>query len=256
MLKPEFLHSQLLEDAGFHHAFFTRNGGFSVGAYRSLNFSYAVGDAVEHVDANLALAAGQLGVARDRVLFPSQVHGKQVLELTGQEDQLQVVLAEADAVVSGCRDVACGVRTADCVPILLADTATGRVAAVHAGWRGLTAGVIAAAAAQLGGESSRWLAAVGPHISVDAFEVSPEVAERLRSCSDVDPVQARPNAKPHVDLRAITQAQLVALGIPAAQVDHIEGCTHQRGESFFSYRRDGKNSGRHLAAIVPRSDAS
>lgn len=252
MLKPEYRHSPLLEDAGFRHAFFTRNGGFSLGPYRSLNFSYAVGDDPDHVDANLALAAEHLEVAQHRVLFPNQVHGKQVLELDGREAQLDVVLAEADALVSGSPDLACGVRTADCVPILLADASTGRVAAVHAGWRGLVAGVIATTGAKLGGAPADWLAAVGPHISVEAFEVSTDVAELLRQCSDADAVREGPGEKPHVDLRAIAHAQLRAMGVPGDRVDDIEGCTVKQPESFFSYRRDGRHGGRHLAAIVPR----
>ncbi len=252
MLTAEYRHSPLLKDAGFRHAFFTRNGGFSVGPYRALNFSFAVGDDSEHVDGNLALAAQALQVDAGRLFFPAQVHGAGVMELAGDEAQLDVVMSEVDALVSGHADIACAVRTADCVPILLADPTTGRVAAIHAGWRGLEAGVVHSAARQLGGSPDRWLAAIGPHISVSAFEVSQDVAERLAACSSADtPIVQEPNQKPHVDLLAITRAQLEREGVAAHNIDVVEGCTKSQPESFYSYRRDGKLGGRHLSAIVP-----
>src|SRR5687767_230561 len=79
----EFLKSALLAEAGFRHAFFTRRGGVSAGAYESLNFSITVGDAPERVAANLELAAAALGVEKERVRFVSQVHGAVALTLDG-----------------------------------------------------------------------------------------------------------------------------------------------------------------------------
>ncbi len=254
MLTAEYRHSALLADAGFRHAFFTRNGGFSVGPYRSLNFSFAVGDSSEHVDGNLGLAAKALEVGPTRLFFPAQVHGTNAVEVTGTESQLDVVTTEADALVSGALDVACGVRTADCIPILIGDTKTGRVAAVHAGWRGLQRGVIAGAARQLGGQAEHWVAAIGPHISVTEFEVSEDVAELLSACSQAeDAVLREPGKKPHVSLLAIARAQLQATGMGAANIDIVEGCTKSEPQAFYSFRRDGKLGGRHLAAIVPQA---
>lgn len=285
--KPDALISPLLTRHGFRHAFFTRLGGVSKGPYASLNFSFSVGDEAEAVDRNLRAAADFLGLSVSRLYFLSQVHGNQCVELGRDEDQRRVVFTEGDALVSGEADVGCGVRTADCVPILLADPVTGRVGAAHAGWRGLVARVIDETARRLLGAedekrsaepaiergtvtskqrprsegdasmvmggATRLLAAIGPHIETDAFEVSDDVAQALSAASPgVDPV-VRGRAKPHVSLRKVAEAQLLALGLPAANIDHVAGCTFTDSRRFFSFRRDGKASGRHLSVVVGRT---
>jgi YfiH family protein len=230
-------------------------GGVSEGPYASLNFSFSVGDDADRVDQNLRRAAALLGVNVSRLYFLSQIHGNHCVELAGEEEQVRVVFTEGDALVSGRPDLACGVRTADCVPVLLADPVTGRVGAVHAGWRGMVAEVIKKTVERLvpDGETRRCLAAIGPHIEVDAFEVSHEVAVALRDASPgVDPIVTG-RVKPHVDLRKVAEAQLLALGLPQQNIDHVAGCTHSDAARFFSFRRDGQMSGRHLSAIVPRS---
>jgi YfiH family protein len=251
---PLALRSPLLSQAGFRHAFFTRHGGVSQGAYASLNFSFAVGDDAANVDQNLRRAAALLGVDVSRLYFLSQIHGNRCVELTGDEEQRHIVFTEADALVSSNPAVGCGVRTADCVPVLVADPLTGRVGAAHAGWRGLVSGVIGATVERVvgDGETSRCIAAVGPHIEAGAFEVSQDVAEQLREASPgVDPI-VRGYDKPHVDLRLVAEAQLTALGFARANIDHVAGCTYTQPDRFFSFRRDGQASGRHLSVIVPR----
>jgi polyphenol oxidase len=250
---PGLLHSARLTAAGFRHAFFTREGGVSEGPYTSLNFSLGVGDDPGAVATNLALAAAVLGVATERLLFASQVHEASVLELFGNESPSEALGHNADAVASAQPDLACAVRIADCVPLLIGDPSTGRAAAIHAGWRGLVRGVIPAAARVLGGDASGWLVAVGPHIRVGAFEVSEETAQEIEACCPGATVAVRAaGQKPHVDLAAVARWQLLQLGIPEAGIDVLPGCTHAEPDRFFSFRRDGKISGRHLAAIVPK----
>lgn len=252
MVLAQFRKSALLGRVGFRHAFFTRGGGVSAGPYASLNFSVAVGDSQENVDENLRRAAAVLGVAVPRIYFASQIHGRNVLEVDGTEDRQAVLFREADAVLSRHPDVACAVRIADCVPVLLGDPATGDVAAVHAGWRGVVAGVVEHAVSSLGAGrgTSGFVAAIGPHISVRAFEVSEDVARQLREASpDPDVVNRTLGIKPHVDLRRIVRAQLRRAGLADDHIDDVAGCT-VADPDLFSYRRDGKRSGRHLAAIV------
>jgi YfiH family protein len=240
MTHADFQTSPLLQAAGFRHAFFTRRGGVSTGPYASLSFSTAVGDSHEHVRENLARAAAALGVEPGRLYFLSQVHGRDVVVLGGGETP-----------------VACGVRIADCVPVLIADRKSGAVAAAHAGWRGVAAGVAAEAARRvrdLAGSDGELVAAIGPHISVSAFEVSEEVAEQLRAASpDPDVIDRGYGERPHVDLRRILHAQLRELGLREPDIDDVYGCTVGDPERYFSFRRDGKTSGRHLAAIVARA---
>jgi polyphenol oxidase len=250
----DFLESALLRGAGFRHAFFTRNGGVSQGAYSSLNFSVAAGDSEANVKQNLERAATELGVPSTRIHFLSQVHGRVTHTLSGSEVQSMLILREGDALVSRAPGLACAVRTADCVPVLLADRRSGAVAAVHAGWRGAVSGIVSSALDTLRALAPApvLIAAIGPHISSAAFEVSEDVAETLLKASRDPHIVDRSSPKPHVDLRRMLRAELHAQGLAQAAIDDVWGCTVLEPARFFSFRRDGKASGRHLSAIVPR----
>jgi polyphenol oxidase len=256
MAEADFLKSPILAAHGFRNAFFTRRGGVSEGPFESLNFSVAVGDVESRVETNRALAASALAVAAEQLYFVSQVHGTHVVRLSGAETRAHTLTLEADAVTSANPEVACGVRTADCVPILLADLTSGQVAAVHAGWRGVAANIVVKALSSLGGRPKDWLAAIGPHISAAAFEVGEEVALELERCSAaVGAVVHHGNGKAHADLRAIVRAQLTSAGVVAENIDDVFGCTLLEPERFFSFRRDGRVSGRHFSAICARTPA-
>lgn len=254
MSAPEFQESQLLKRVGFRHGFFTRRGGVSLGAYGSLNFSYAVGDKEDAVTQNFSRASVTLGVPPERICFLSQVHGGSVTELMGTENHWSTRHIEGDALMSTAPELACAVRTADCVPVLLADPHTGIVAAVHAGWRGIELNIVGATVSKLRerGASRDLVAAIGPHISVQAFEVSEDVAERLALVSPAEAIRRDLGEKPHVDLRLIARSQLEQAGLSQSAIDDVPGCTVQDPDSYFSFRRDGKASGRHLHAIVAR----
>jgi polyphenol oxidase len=256
-------HSPLLAQAGFRHAFFTRQGGASEGPFESLSFSTAVGDSPTHVNENLRRAATLLGVDALQVLYLSQVHGRQARFYDRPVPCTKTITLEGDA-IGGCDpSSAYGVRTADCVPILLADSASGAVMAIHAGWRGVVAGVVEAGVASLleqGASPPHLLAAIGPHISLAAFEVSEEVASELTAVCPAPGSKTYPGpassgdaaSKPHIDLRFIVTKKLTALGLNEARIDQVGGCTFLNRGDYFSFRRDGKESGRHLSAIVPR----
>jgi YfiH family protein len=252
--RAEFLESALLRASGFRHAFFTRNGGVSTGAYASLSFSVAAGDRATNVTQNLQRAAVALGVDAERVHFLSQVHGRTVHALLGSETQTQVIELEGDALLSRAPGLACGVRSADCVPVLLADRRSGAVAAAHAGWRGAVAGVVTSAVEALRAlhADADLVAAIGPHISQPAFEVSNDVADTILAASRDPEIVDRSRAKPHVDLRRMLRAELRSQGLEDSAIDDVWGCTVLEPARFFSFRRDGKHSGRHLSAIVPR----
>lgn len=249
--------SRILLGFGFRHAFFTRTGGASEGPFRSLSFSTAVGDRPEHVDENLRRAGELLGVDAERILYLSQVHGREARFYREATTRGETITLEGDALGGSAAGCAYGVRSADCVPILIADVDSGAVMAVHAGWRGVVRGAVEAGVASLrehapGG--GRLVAAIGPHISAKAFEVSAEVARELEAvCPVPGAVTADPGVKPHVNLRFIVTQKLLTLGLNEADVDHVGGCTFSEPELYFSFRRDGKESGRHLSAIVPRA---
>jgi polyphenol oxidase len=255
---PQHRQSRLLADAGFRHAFFTRAGGVSEGPYATLNFSWAVGDDPAKVDENLRRAARALAIEGGSLYFLSQVHGSAVRRVHGSEDPKDVLTWEGDAVITTTRDVACAVRVADCVPILLADPSSGAVGAVHAGWRGLVAGIVGAAVrclAESAGHGVDLLAAIGPHIGPSAFEVGPDVAEAIAgACPSGCPIDWTRGPRPFADLRMVATAQLEGAGVRAERIDQVPGCT-VTDPDFFSFRRDGPRSGRHLAAIVAREPA-
>jgi YfiH family protein len=165
---------------------------------------------------------------------------------------------EADAVVgvrqrSGQREdgdrVAIGVRVADCVPVLIGNEASGDVAAIHAGWRGVVSGVVRAGVERLlsGNGASELVAAIGPCIGACCFEVGGEVARQTGF------VVREAGGKAFVDLRAAVRAQLRDLGLEDARIEDVPGCTRHEATRFHSFRRDGASSGRMLAAIATRA---
>jgi YfiH family protein len=255
-----YLRSELLGRAGFAHAFFTRRGGVSSGPFSFLNLSLAVGDDAQDVAENRRRAAAVLGVGSEAILVPRQVHDRGVILVSGATALSEVEATAADAVVSDGPGLACAVRTADCVPLLLGDRETRRVAAVHAGWRGVVKEVVAATVDVMVAHGSRpesLLVAIGPHISRRAFEIGDEVAEQLTLASSArGAVLAREGHKPHADLSAILVSQLEALGVPTRNIEVVPGCTFSDAASFYSYRRDGRRSGRQLSAIVSEPIAS
>ncbi len=254
-----YLTSELLTRAGFRHAFFTREGGVSEGPFASLNFSASVGDDPARVRENVRRAAVVVGVDPAKIYYLSQIHGTVAQHASPASESDEFVKREGDIVVGDSPEIACGVRSADCVPILLAHAESGRVAAVHAGWRGVVSGAVATGVRALDPDSlgrGALLAAIGPHISRQAFEVSDDVAEALVNAS-LDPnVVERSLSRPHVDLRRIVRAQLEQLGLAPRFIDDVNGCTFLDRNRFFSFRRDGARSGRHLSLIVPRGGAA
>ena len=252
---PGMLASTLVTGAGFRHAFFTRAGGVSPPPWDRLNFAASVGDAPANVLENLRRAARALGVGVERLYVLSQVHGTASRVLEGGEERDEVMRSVGDIALSRAAGVACGVRTADCVPVLLADRITGTVAAVHSGWRGTVAGAATAGVAALRdlcGGPGDLVAAVGPHIAACCFEVGDDVAASLAACSPAGEraVIRSEGHKTRVDLRRIVRAQLEAVGIAPEQIDDVPGCTVCEPGRFHSFRRDGERSGRLLSAIV------
>ena len=255
---PMLRTSERLRAEGFAHGFFTRVGGVSAPPWDTLSFTIAAGDEPEAVQENRARAAHALGVEAGRLYYASQVHGTACVVLDGSEDADEVVRRVADLTASRTSGVACGVRSADCVPILLADRHTGAVVAIHSGWRGtvLRASLAGLAVlAGLGARPSDVIAAIGPHLEGCCFEVGLDVAAALAACSGArTPVVRRDEAlgKAWVDLRSIVRAQLVSGGVAREAIDDVAGCTVHEPALYHSFRRDGGASGRLLSAIVAR----
>lgn len=243
--------SRLLDDLGVVHGFFERSGGVSEGAFASLNTSLVVGDRDEHVHENLRRIREVLGVPEARLHAPTQVHGDRALTLDDTTVPSATACEPADALLSRAEGQALGVRTADCVPILLACRTSGWCGAVHAGWRGCAQNIAGKTVRRLFEAGARDLvAAVGPHISVDSFEVSEDVVTELLAHFPAEGVVVRGGVRPHVDLRRLVHLQLEEAGVDASRIDHVHGCTVLEPDSFFSHRRDRGVTGRMLSVVV------
>jgi len=190
------------------------------------------------------------------LLRPVQVHGSAVVVLRAKP---RAALGEADAVVSSLAGVAVGVVTADCVPVLLASSDGSAVAAVHAGWRGLAAGVVEAGVrslASLGAAPLR--AAVGPCIGACCYEVDDPVLDALRgrfgAALDAALLPSR-QARALLDLAALARAALRGAGVRDADIETVpDACTRCDAPRFHSARRDGREAGRLVHWIAARRD--
>jgi YfiH family protein len=227
--------SPALEALGVPHLFTTRNGG----AGGALDLARVDGE----LGRRLAAAAGAPGAEIVRV---RQVHGRAVVDA---DQPLPEPPPEADALLVSRPGRLVAARVADCVPVLLASPGGERVAAVHAGWRGLVAGAVPAALAALGPCAA---AAVGPCLSAARFEVGPEVAALFRAADLGETVEERPGERPRVDLRRAAELQLARAGVGA--IDTTDRCTFEHAGEFFSHRRDvtrgGQPSTGRMAAVI------
>jgi len=223
----------------FTHANFSRSGkivhGFSTrldGASRRLD----LGAGASSEDWAAAVAA--VGAPDMAVAIISQVHGAGVLWATGPG-----LVGEADAVLSREVGLLLAVRTADCVPILVAGE--GVVGAIHAGWRGLAAGVIPAALAEL--DSFGALSAVvGPSICMDCYEVDEPVVEGISRWIPESSFVRRGSGRPHVDPGAAAVAQLKASGL--TDITRVEVCT-SCDPRLWSHRQSGAAAGRQAGLV-------
>jgi YfiH family protein len=193
--------------------------------------------------------AQALGVELESLVRMRQVHCADVFEAPPTRADSW---PEADIAITDDPSVALSVRAADCVPILLADRQTGSAAAVHAGWKGTAAGAVMVAVRALtsryGTRPSDVIAAIGPSIGPCCYEVGHELTQHFSSHPDA-PAWFSPGAKPHLDLWRATRDQLARAGVPAAQIHVCALCTFDHPVLFHSYRRDGANAGRLVAAI-------
>lgn len=225
----------------------TRIGGVSTGVFAGYNLAAHVGDLPEAVAANrVRLLSGlPTGTA---IRWLEQVHGAGVVEARGGGPA-----PRADACWTRSPGLACAVMTADCLPVLLSDRRGEVVAAAHAGWRGLLAGVLEAAVAAMGVAPSEILAWLGPAIGPGAFEVGPEVRSQFLESSLGDAAGRcfTPgfDKKEHyfADLYQLARLQLAACGVTRSYGSGF--CTFSDPARFYSYRRDGQ-TGRMASLIL------
>jgi len=247
----------LSETNAIAHGFFGRRGGVSEGLYTSLNCGPGSNDDRANVVENRrrvvdALASG--GSAKLVTLY--QIHSPHAVAVTTPwEIGAQ---PEADAMATNVPDIALGVLTADCAPVLLADHDAKIIGAAHAGWKGAAGGVIAnvvKAMEELGASAARIRAAIGPAISQPNYEVGPEFRTRFQEMDSAFARFFEPGARAdhwQFDLEGFVADRLAAAGV--RDVERLSVCTYAKPDDFFSFRRTTHRGepdyGRDISAIM------
>jgi YfiH family protein len=257
-------HSSLLTQLGVPHAFSTRHGGISTGPLASLNLGNplppAPQDLPEVIEINYQRLTEALQFGPRTRVWVKQVHGNEVVLCEADEDlpvSFSDMLAHhwtgqqsADGLVTQRPDLILTVRTADCVPVLLASSDGRTVAALHAGWRGLVAGVLGRgvrAMAEYGHRPADLRAAIGPCIGPVAYEVDTTTAGYFSQLNLTPAIHTDLGPKPHLDLALAADLQLRALGL--TQTDRADLCTASNPADFYSHRHTAGTTGR-LAALI------
>jgi len=222
---------------GARVAFSTRRGGVSEGPYAALNLGILTDDDPARVARNRELLAGEAGLDRAAIAMGWQVHGTEIAAWerpppAGRDGYASpgADLERVDGHVTGATGLGLLVLVADCLPVALAGG--GRVAMLHAGWRGLAGGILARGVEAFAGPPA---AAIGPGIGRCCYEVGAEVLEAFADLEGIADGRM-------LDLRAVAEAKLRAAGVQ--RIEHVDLCTACRADLFFSHRRDDGVTGR------------
>ena len=247
-----------LENRGFVNGFSTRLGGVSSFPANDLNLAGFDEDSSENIAENrrrfLALLAGD-----SKLATVWQVHGDVIKTILTPSD-IRDSDDRADAVIANLTDVLAGVKTADCVPILIGDPATGAFAAIHAGWRGTVLSIAAKAVAQLvdvyNCNAADLICVIGPAASGKNYEVGQDVIDAFAANFAESGRFLSPTREGHalIDLHAANKEQLMNCGIDPSNIYIAPFCTIGRGDLFFSYRLEKKKYGKtgRLLSVIGR----
>ncbi len=242
--------------SGVRLAISTRQGGVSEGPYSTLNLGLSTADSAENVLENRRRLGVATGISLDDTVGMNQVHGTHVAVVNSRERgygalEGTTALADTDGMVTTTTGIALRALAADCVPVALYDRRRGAIAAIHAGWRGILAGVVPATIAMLtsyaGTEPTDLVAALGPCIGACHYEVGPEVAGPFAAAFDgtddreagAEQVVWQRDGRSYLDLTAALGVQLRRHGVLADQVVTSTLCTACRRDLFYSHRAEG-----------------
>ena len=245
-----------LEEAGFANGFSTRVGGVSAFPANSLNLAGFDEDLAENIFENrrrfLSIFDGDYQLAT-----AWQVHGNGVKVVNTQKD-IDDSEARFDGLVSRMPGVLTGVKTADCVPVLIGDPKTRSFAAIHAGWRGTVQSIVVrgveAMQREFGSGPADMIAAIGPAACAKNYEIGQDVIDAFHAAFEGAGKYFKPTREGHarIDLHLANRDQLLSCGVPSNQIFTAPLCTMERDDLFFSYRREKKlygKTGRLMSVI-------
>ena len=242
------------------HGFSSRQGGVSPAPWDSLNLRPGQGDGREALLENYRRFFAALGGDETRAVLSQQTHTANIRRVTeadaGKGLYCRQDYTDVDALITNVPNLPLTVFSADCGTVLLYDPVRQAVGAVHAGWRGCAAGIVAKTVAAMesacGCRPADLRAAVGPCIGQCCFETDDDVPAAMRDAlgQDAEPFIQRRGAKYHVDLEGLNRQWLLRAGVPAAQIDTAGICTACHPELFWSHRKMGNNRGVQTAVIM------
>ncbi len=232
---------------------FDRAGGIVHGFTTRTNGLGARGDGVRQ-PGDWSAVADSFGIRTERVVTANQVHGENIVRVDDLNVR-EVRSVHADALITDVPGIAVGVETADCVPVLLFDPGRPAVAAVHAGWRSTVKKIVQKAvnrmSEEFGSESSRLVAAIGPAIGPECYEVDEPVMGPVRDAFIFwrQVAAARSEDRWSLDLALANKLELMQIGLAEKNIHALGMCTSCRKDLFYSFRAEGR-TGRILSAIM------
>lgn len=237
--------------------FTSRHEGVSRTPYNSLNLGTNTLDQPHNVEGNRSLLARAFDITQEALVTVRQVHGSNILVIDEpNEDYSHFLSVECDAIITNQPQVMIGVCVADCAPILLLDTERRVIAAVHAGWQGTAAGLVAKTVAGMKSvfncDPASLQAVIGPCIGKCCYEVDTPVRQAFCQSGIAWNMFAEPcgEEKWRLDLSAANRELLLSAGVPNVNVRVSELCVSCHRELFFSYRRDDGETGRQMGFIM------
>lgn len=242
--------AEAFEESGIAASCFTtKYGGVSSGIYESMNLRLNSSDSEKNVLTNFDIAASVIGVKREELVLPNQVHGDNIVSV-GKSDRGNGIVfpnrfKSADALITGERGVALVTFFADCVPVFLLDTRKRVICTVHSGWRGTVSCIAEKAVLKMTSEygcrPENIIAAVGPSIRECHYEVSDEIADIFRKEFSENTVSMYD--KPHINMQLAIRIQLMRSGVPEKNITDSGMCTYCGHSLFFSHRYTGGKRG-------------
>lgn len=237
-----------------------RGDSIAEDGYSGFNITHYCGDKTENIRKNRGVLCNKLGINDEHLLLPRQTHGTCVRSVRDTFFKLsaterQTMLEDTDALITDVPHVCIGVSTADCIPVLLHDSAHHAIAAVHAGWRGtvrrITEKAVIAMRKEYSSAPGSIQAVIGPGISQTAFEVGDEVYEEFSHAGfPMEQIAIRLKGKWHIDLWAANFLILEKAGLKFENIQVAGICTYMNYDKFFSARRLGIKSGRIYNGIM------
>lgn len=257
-----YLTFPMLEETGLvSHGFSTRLGGVSRGDFATMNFSFSRGDDPAAVLENYSRMASALGVDRDRMVVSYQTHTTCVRRVTERDAGKGIVrdrdYRDVDGLITDVPGMTLVTFYADCVPLYLVDPAHRAIGLSHSGWRGTVGrmgqATLEAMKAAFGTRPEDVLAAIGPSICQDCYQIGEEVADAFRACFGQEhwPRLLRPDGPGHyrLNLWAANEIIFMEAGVPREHISVTDICTHCNRELLFSHRGSGEKRG-NLAAFL------